>query len=80
MATRRRQKQACISYNLLNSVEIPIELQVKDDSTFLDEFSSQPSAGQVLSSLKVVTLILSVQTGVRFFKRVLMVLIILIHR
>ena len=47
-----------------NRVEIPIVIQTEDDGTFLDEFSSQPSAGQM-------TLILPVQ----FFKRVLTVLI-----
>ena len=47
MAARRKQKQAGNSYNLQNQVEIPI--QAEDGGTFLDEFSSQPSAGQVLA-------------------------------
>ena len=50
MAARRKQKQAGNSYNLLNWVEIPIELQVEDDGSFLDEYSSQPNAGQVEST------------------------------
>ena len=50
MAARHKQNQASNSYNLRNRVEIPIELQVENDSTFFNEFSSQPSAGQVLSS------------------------------
>ena len=30
-------------------MEIPIEIQAEHDGTFLNEFASQPSAGQVLS-------------------------------
>ena len=52
MAARRKQKQAGNSYNLQNQVEILIKIQAEDDGTFLDEFSSQPSAGQVLSGLQ----------------------------
>ena len=44
MAARRKQKQASNSYNLRNRVEIPIELQAEDDSTFMQEFNSQSSA------------------------------------
>ena len=33
-------------YNLHRKVEIPVELQVQDDGTFLHEFSSQPTPGQ----------------------------------
>ena len=63
MAVRRKQKQAGNSYNLRNRVEIPIEIQAQpsavllrsegsdtDDGTCVDEFASQPSAHQVLSS------------------------------
>ena len=49
MAVKHKQKQAGNSYYLRNRVEIPIEIQA-EDGTFLDEFSPQPSAGQVLSS------------------------------
>ena len=52
MVARRKQMQASNSYNLRNRVGIPIEIQAEDDGTFLDEFSSQPSADQVLSSLE----------------------------
>ena len=52
MAAKRKQRQAGNSYNLRNRAEIPIKLQGEEDCTFLNEFSSEPSAGQVFSSLK----------------------------
>ena len=80
MAARCKQKQAGNSYNLQNRVDIPIKLQVEDDSSFLDEFSSQPSASQVLSGSDTSsdTDTSSTDWG-WFFKRVLIVLIH-IHR
>ena len=34
-------------YNLRKKVEIPVQIQLEDDSAFLNEFASQPILGQV---------------------------------
>ena len=52
MAAKHKQRQAGNSYNLRNQAELPIKVQGETDSTLLNEFSLQPSAGQVLSSSK----------------------------
>ena len=39
MAARKKQKQASNPYNLRKKVEIPVELQIENDHTFLNEFS-----------------------------------------
>ena len=46
MATRQKHRMAFKPYNLHRKVGIPVELQVQDDSAFLNEFSSQPTPGQ----------------------------------
>ena len=80
MAARRKQKQASNSYNLGNRVEITIEIQAEDDSAFwMNLLHSQVQVKYFLVQ-KEVTLILPVQTGLLFFKRVLKALIFLIHR
>ena len=37
MATRQMHRMAGKPYNVLRKVEIPVELQVKDDGAFLNE-------------------------------------------
>ena len=46
MAARRKQKQASNPYNLRKKVEIPVELQIENDSTFLHEFSQSGSVSR----------------------------------
>ena len=43
MAARKKQKQASNPYNLRKKVEIPVELQIENDHTFLNEFSRSGS-------------------------------------
>ena len=43
MAARKKQKQASNPYNLRKKVEIPVELQVENDHTFLNEVSRSGS-------------------------------------
>ena len=46
MAAKQKHRTAGNSYNLRQKVEIPIELQLNNDNTFLNEFASQPEPGQ----------------------------------
>ena len=46
MAAKQKHRTAGNSYNLRRKVEIPIELQLNNDNTFLNEFASQPELGQ----------------------------------
>ena len=46
MAARRKHKQASNPYNLRKKVEIPVELQIENDSTFLHEFSQSGSVSR----------------------------------
>ena len=50
MPARQGQKRPGNTYNLQNRVEIPIELQVSDKGALLNDFSAQPTLGQVLPS------------------------------
>ena len=45
-AAKQKHRTARNSYNLRRKVEIPIELQLNNDNTFLNEFASQPEPGQ----------------------------------
>ena len=54
MSAQQRQKQSGNTYNLRNQVEIPTALQVSDDGTLPDEFSSQAISGQALWILTVI--------------------------
>ena len=46
MAANQKHRNAGNSYNLRRKVEIPIEVQLNNDSSFLNEFASQPEPGQ----------------------------------
>ena len=46
MAGKQKHRTAGNSYNLRRKVEIPIELQLNNDNTFLNEFASHPEPGQ----------------------------------
>ena len=46
MAARKKQKQASNPYNLRKKVEIPVELQIENDHTFLNEFSRSGSVSR----------------------------------
>ena len=46
MAAKQKHRTAGNSYNLRRKVEIPIELQLNNDNTFLNEFAFQPEPGQ----------------------------------
>ena len=50
MAAKQKHRTACNSYNLRRKVEIPIELQLNNDNTFLNEFASQPEQRQISKS------------------------------
>ena len=46
MAARKKQKQASNPYNLREKVEIPVELQIENDHTFINEFSRSGSVSR----------------------------------
>ena len=46
MGAKQKHRTASNSYNLRCKVELPIEVQLKNDSAFLNEFASQPKPGQ----------------------------------
>ena len=46
MAARKKQKQASNPYHLQKKVEIPVELQIENDHTFLNEFSRSGSVSR----------------------------------
>ena len=46
MAAGKKQKQASNPYNLRKKVEIPVELQIKSNHTFLNEFSGSGSVSR----------------------------------
>ena len=50
MAAKQKHRIAGNPYNLRKKVEIPVQIQLEDDSAFLKEFASQPIPGQVLGS------------------------------
>ena len=50
MAAKQKHKMAGNPYNLRKKVEIPVQIQLEDDSAFLNEFASQPIPGQVSGS------------------------------
>ena len=50
MAAKQKHRLAGNPYNLRKKVEIPVEIQLENDSAFLHEFASQPIPGQVLGS------------------------------
>ena len=50
MAVKQRHRMAGNPYNLRKEVEISAELQLEDDSAFLNEFASRPTPGQVTGS------------------------------
>ena len=50
MAAKQKHRIAGNPYNLCKRVEIPEQIQLEDDSAFLNEFASQPIPGQVSDS------------------------------
>ena len=46
VAARKKQKQASNPYNFRNKVEIPVELQLENDHTFLNAFSHSSSVSR----------------------------------
>ena len=50
MAAKQKHRMAGNPYNLRKKVEIPVQIQLEDDSAFLNEFASQPIPGQVSGS------------------------------
>ena len=50
MAAKRKHRMAGNPYNLHKKAEIPVEIQLQDDSAFFNEFASQPTPGQVSGS------------------------------
>ena len=46
MAAQKKQKQASNPYNLRKKVEIPVELQIENDHTFINEFSCSGSVSR----------------------------------
>ena len=46
MRAKQKHRTASNSYNLRHKAELPIEVQLKNDSAFLNEFASQPKPGQ----------------------------------
>ena len=50
MAAKQKHRVAGNPYNLRKKVEIPVQIQLENDSAFLNEFASQPIPGQVLGS------------------------------
>ena len=50
MAAKQKHRLAGNPYNLRKKVEIPVEIQLENDSAFLNEFASQPTPGQVSGS------------------------------
>ena len=47
MAAKQKHRMAGNPYNLRKKVEIPVQIQLENDSAFLNEFASQPIPGQV---------------------------------
>ena len=50
MAAKQKHRIAGNPYNLRKKVEIPVEIQLEDDSAYLNKFASQPTPGQVFGS------------------------------
>ena len=50
MAVKQKHKVTGSPYNLRKKVEIPVQIQLENDSAFLNEFASQPIPGQVSGS------------------------------
>ena len=50
MGAKQKHRMAGNPYNLRKKVEIPVQIQLEDDSAFLNEFASQPIPGQVSGS------------------------------
>ena len=50
MAAKQKHRMAGNPYNLRKKVEIPVQIQLENDSAFLNEFASQPIPGQVSGS------------------------------
>ena len=50
MAAKQKHRMVGNPYNLRKKVEIQVEIQLQDDSAFLNEFASQPISSQVSGS------------------------------
>ena len=50
MAAKQKHRMAGNPYNLRKKVEILVQIQLEDDSVFVNEFASQPIPGQVSGS------------------------------
>ena len=50
MAAKQKHRMVGNPYNLRKKVEFLVEIQLENDSAFLNEFSSQPTPGQVSGS------------------------------